>query len=92
VPIALAVAAGSTAASFAEVPTEVALLAYGTRADGRAGWTSTLAAPPPPRSETAEPPRSETPEPEFGRPQPPPTPRKPTFTVGAPGADLGRRR
>jgi hypothetical protein len=51
----------------------------------------------PPRSETAEltpsePPRSEAPEPEFGRPQPPPTPRKPTWVVGARGADLGRRR
>jgi hypothetical protein len=50
--------------------------------------------PLPPTSEppTSEPPRSEASEPEFGRPQPPPAPRKPTFTVGARGADLGRRR
>lgn len=107
VPIALAVAAESTAASFTDVPTGVALLAYGTRADGRAGCVSTRASQvarlEPPASEpsepdlrplppTSEPPRSETPPPEFGRPQPPPTPRKPTWTVGARGADLGRRR
>lgn len=109
VPIALAVAAESTAVTFTGVPAAVALLAYGSRADSQPGWVSTRAAralpsespiagseseslPPtsePPRS---EPTRSETPEPEFGRPQPPPTPRKPTWTVGARGADLGRRR
>jgi hypothetical protein len=107
VPIALAVAAESTAVTFADPPTGVALLAYGSRADGRAGWISTRAAAPlpgvaptgatesgpdlSPLPPTSEPPTSE-PEPEFGRPQPPPAPRKPTFTFGARGADLGRRR
>jgi hypothetical protein len=106
VPIALAVAAESTAVAFADPPTGVTLLAYGSRTDGRAGWISTrasrVAGLEPPASEpsepdlrplppTSEPPRSE-PEPEFGRPQPPPTPRKPTWAIGARGADLGRRR
>ena len=66
------------------VPEGFALLAYGSRSDSRPGWVSTLA----PRG---EPPRPDAPQPEFGRPQPPPEPRKPTWTRGARGADLGRR-
>jgi hypothetical protein len=45
VPIALAVAAETTAVTFTGIPAAVALLAYGSRVDGRAGWISTRATP-----------------------------------------------
>ena len=95
VPIALAVAAESTAVTFVDPPTGVALLAYGSRTEaGRAGsrraprarCRASLRLPNRRASRSRRhlsrrdlSRRDLRPKPEFGRPQPPPTPRKPTW-------------